>query len=173
MSAASPPNGWTLTAALAADLARRGLANIAREYPNHPQLMLERDADLMPPRMLHPVFFGCFDWHSAVHTHWLLLRLVRRVTDLPDRAAIEGAFAASLTPAKVRAEADYLAARPSFERPYGLAWLMLLVAEAKGTKWAESLTPLAAATRTNVFRWLAALRYPVRSGTHQQTAFAL
>jgi hypothetical protein len=167
------PAGLPLTTALATELAARGLANIAREYPNHPQLALERDADLVPPRVLHPVFFGCFDWHSAVHTHWLLLRLMHCVPELPERAAIETAFGASFTAEKVRVEADYLASRPWFERPYGLAWLLLLGAEAASTRWAEPLAPLAAAARANVLRWLAALRYPVRSGTHHQTAFAL
>jgi hypothetical protein len=162
-----------LTPELATELARRALANIAREFPNHPQYWLDSDADLMPPRSVHPVFFGCFDWHSAVHTHWLLLRLLHTVTDRPVRGEIEAALDATFTPEAVRVEAQYLERHPSFERPYGLAWLMLLVAEAAPTRWREPLAPLAAIARVNVLRWLGALRYPVRSGTHQQTAFAL
>jgi hypothetical protein len=162
-----------LTDEVGCELARRALANIAREYPNHPQYLLESDADLKPPREVHPVFFGCFDWHSAVHTHWLLLRLLAVRAAEPLRDDIEAALDAAFAPEKVAVEADYLVRRPSFERPYGLAWLMLLAAEAAPTRWREPLAPLAAAGRANVLRWLGTLRLPVRSGTHNQTAFAL
>jgi hypothetical protein len=162
-----------LTRDLASELARRALKNIAREYPNHPQYLLESDADLAPPRIVHPVFFGCFDWHSAVHTHWLLLRLLQRVTDWPLRAEIEAALDGAFTQSALRVEAEYLEKRPSFERPYGLAWLMLLVAETAPTRWREPLAPLAAVARANLLRWLGAMRHAVRSGTHNQTAFAL
>jgi hypothetical protein len=146
---------------------------VAREYPNHPQYLLQSDADLKPPRDVHPAFFGCFDWHSAVHTHWLLLRLKPRLDSAELRAAIDDALDAAFTAGKLRAEARYLQLRPAFERPYGLAWLTLLAAEAAATRWREPLAPLAAAARTNVLRWLGSLRQPVRSGTHNQTAFAL
>jgi hypothetical protein len=162
-----------LGAAEAADLARRALTNIAREYPNQPQYLLEHDADALPPRVVHPVFFGCFDWHSAVHSHWLLLRLTRVLPDLAPRAAIETAFDSAFVPAKLAIEAAYLEKRPWFERPYGLAWALLLCTEAAGTRWAVPLAPLAAVVRANVLTWLGALRYAVRSGTHNQTAFAL
>jgi hypothetical protein len=162
-----------LDAELATELARRALANIAREYPNHPQYLLRDDADLLPPRTVHPVFFGCFDWHSAVHTHWLLLRLLQRLPEWPLRAAVEAALDGAFTPHALQIEAEYLVRRPGFERPYGLAWLALLVAEAHSTRWREPLAPLAAAGRASVLRWLGALRYAVRSGSHNQTAFAL
>ncbi|MEO8465301.1 MAG: DUF2891 domain-containing protein [Gammaproteobacteria bacterium] len=157
----------------AADLARRALTNIAREYPNHPQYLLESDADAVPPRVAHPVFFGCFDWHSAVHSHWLLLRLLRVMPALDSRVAIETALIAAFEPAKLAVETEYLQRRPWFERPYGLAWAVLLCAEAAGTRWATPLAPFAAMVRANVLTWLNALRYPVHSGTHHQTAFAL
>lgn len=166
----APPR---LDTELATELARRALVNIAREYPNHPQYLLRDDADLLPPRTVHPVFFGCFDWHSAVHTHWLLLRLLRRLPSWPMRAPVEAALDTAFTPHALQVEAEYLARRPGFERPYGLAWLLLLTAEAHGTRWREPLAPLAAAGRASVLRWLGALRYAVRSGTHNQTAFAL
>ena len=162
-----------LTADEAADLARRALTNIAREYPNQPQYLLERDADAQPPRLVHPVFFGCFDWHSAVHSHWLLLRLIRVSPELAPRTAIEAAFDSAFVPAKIAVEAAYLEKRPWFERPYGLAWALLLCTEAGGTRWAAPLAPLAAVARANVLTWLNTLRYPVRSGTHNQSAFAL
>ena len=122
---------------------------------------------------MHPVFFGCFDWHSAVHSHWLLLRLVRVLPDLAPRAAIETAFDAAFVAEKIAVESAYLEKRPWFERPYGLAWALLLCAEAAGTRWSAPLAPLGAVVRANALKWLGALRYPVRSGTHNQTAFAL
>jgi hypothetical protein len=161
-----------LTPELAAELAGRALANIAREYPNHPQYLLDGDADLEPPRAVHPVFFGCFDWHSAVHTHWLLVRLLRGLAP-PLRATVEKTLDRAFVPEKVAVETAYLARRPSFERPYGLAWLTLLIAAAATTRWHEVLAPLATTARANTRLWLDALRYPVRSGTHNQTAFAL
>jgi hypothetical protein len=163
----------SLIKSTAADLARRALTNIAREYPNHPQYLLERDADAQPPRLVHPVFFGCFDWHSAVHSHWLLLRLLRMQPKLAVGPAVEAALDAAFAPAKVAVEASYLREHPCFERPYGLAWAMLLAADATATRWAEPLQPLAAAARANLLTWLGRLRYAVRSGTHNQTAFAL
>ena len=169
-SAAKPP---AIRAEDATDLARRALTNIAREYPNHPQYLLETDADVRPPRVVHPVFFGCFDWHSAVHSHWLLLRLVSVCPDLPLRPSIEAAFDAAFVPPKIAVEAQYLARRPWFERPYGLAWASLLCADAAGTRWAPALVPFAAVVRTNLLTWLDALRTAIRSGTHTQTAFAL
>jgi len=155
-------------------LARRALVNIAREYPNHPQLYVESEADVVAPRIAHPVFFGCFDWHSAVHSHWLLVRAARLLPDGDARNAIVAALDRSLEPAKIEAEASYLERRPGFERPYGLAWALLLAAEAAAVaRWREALAPLAAATSANLERWLGVLRYPVRTGTHNQSAFAL
>jgi hypothetical protein len=175
-SSASPAQ---IDAAVAQALARRALANIRREYPNHPQYLLERVADVVAPSALHPCFYGCFDWHSAVHTHWLLVRLLNTLPDFALRAATVAALSASFTPAKVRVEARYLAKHRTFERPYGLAWLALLGAEVRACAapaaraWSLALEPLVAAERANTLAWLGSLRYPVRSGTHNQTAFAL
>jgi hypothetical protein len=168
-----------LTPAHAEDFARRALDNIAREYPNHPQYLLTSDTDALPPRVIHPCFFGAFDWHSAVHNHWLLVRLLRAEPRLEIRADIEAALTRSFEPSKTRAEAAYLERHPAFERPYGLAWLALLAAEVRSSAsaaagaWSAALQPLANACRGNVVRWLGQLRHPVRSGTHNQSAFAL
>jgi hypothetical protein len=168
-----------LSPTLAARFARRALANIAREYPNHPQLLLESDEDLKRPRDVHPCFFGCFDWHSAVHSHWLLVRVLRAPLAAATRAAIEAALSESFRTSKTRVEAQYLARHRTFERPYGIAWLALLAAEVTNSRaspadrWRRALRPLAAVGRENALRWLAVLRHPVRSGTHNQTAFAL
>ena len=162
-----------LSSKLATEFAERALGNIAREYPNHPQYLLNSDADLAPPRVVHPLFFGCFDWHSAVHNHWLLVRLWRVLTASPLQDAVATKLDGAFTASNVRVEANYLRDRPAFERPYGLAWLMLLVADTAATRWHELLAPLAAVARANSLHWLGALRYAVRSGAHQQTAFAL
>jgi hypothetical protein len=168
-----------LAPASAAELAQRALANVEREYPNHPQYLLNADADAAPPRIVHPCFFGCFDWHSAVHTHWLLVRLLNTQRDLPSRDAVEAALARSLDPAKAEAEAAYLRRHPAFERPYGLAWLALLHAETAACPlpaaraWSRALDSAAQAARDNLRQWTAKLHRPVRSGTHNQTAFAL
>jgi hypothetical protein len=163
----------------ASDLARRALANIRREYPNHPQYLLTADEDLAPPRVQHPTFYGCFDWHSAVHTHWLLARLLNKAPDFVPAAEISAALSESFEPDKLRAEAEYLRLHPMFERPYGLAWLVLLgaeVASGRGSAvfdWMRALSPAVTAALDNLKLWMTRLRYPVRSGTHNQSAFAL
>jgi DUF2891 family protein len=168
-----------LEADVAAKLARRALANIRCEYPNHPQYLMASDGDAQPPRVVHPAFHGCFDWHSAVHTHWLLVRLLNKAPSVVPQRDIGAALSSSFEPAKLAVEADYLRKHPAFERPYGLAWLVLLAAEVASARgaaafdWTRALAPVAAAARDNVERWLAQLRYPVRSGAHNQTAFAL
>ena len=155
------------------------LACVDREYPNHVSHLMESDADAAPPRRLTPAFFGCFDWHSAVHSHWLLARMCRLESDagyVPDaRAALARAF----TPENIRAECGYLAVRPGFERPYGMAWLLQLVAElhewedTEARTWREALRPLEDHAASVFESWLPKLSHPVRSGTHDQTAFSL
>ena len=163
----------------ASSVARRAIASIALEYPNHPQYLLNGDADAAPPRVVHPCFYGCFDWHSAVHNHWLLVRLLNEQSDLAPRAEAEAALSRSLDSAKAGVEADYLDKHPAFERPYGLAWLLLLESEVAACRapaaraWADALARAAAIARRNLTSWLPRLRHPVRSGTHNQTAFAL
>ncbi len=170
-----------LTPDLAGRFARLALGHVTREYPNKLDHVLDGPGDVRGPRALHPVFYGSFDWHSCVHGFWLLARVARRFPALPEAAAARALFDAHLTPERVAGEVAYLA-RPSargFERPYGWAWLLALAAELArhatpdGRRWAEALAPLAAAfaARFQVFLPLAA--YPVRVGTHFNTAFAL
>ena len=104
---------------------------VGREYPNKIAHVLRSDADARPPRELTPAFFGCYDWHSAVHGHWLLARLARSLPDAEIAARARAALARSLTPENVAGEVRYLEGegRVSFERPYGLAWLLQLAAE--------------------------------------------
>jgi hypothetical protein len=129
---------------------------------------------------LYPAFHGCYDWHSAVHGHWLLARLARRFPDAAFAAAARAALARGLTPANLAAESAYLqrADRLSFERPYGLAWLLALGAELRtwddpqARDWARALAPLEAQAVANLKRWLPDLTYAIRVGEHDQTAFA-
>ena len=155
------------------------LACVGREYPNHISHFMESDADALPPRRLTPAFFGCFDWHSAVHSHWLLARMCRVEPDADYAPAARAALARALTPGNITAEIDYVAARPAFERPYGMAWLLQLVAELhewedpEARIWRETLRPLEEHAAAVFENWLPKLSHPVRSGTHDQTAFSL
>lgn len=154
------------------------LSGIHREYPNKLDHVLNDDSSLLPPRALHPVFCGCFDWHSSVHGHWLLARLLRLAPTLSEAPAIRAALDLSLTPANIAVETAYLA-RPnsgSFERTYGWAWLLKLAEElalADNPAWAKALTPLADAFTARYLAYLPRAGYPIRAGVHPNTAFGL
>ena len=164
--------------ALLSRLARLALACVHREYPNRIGHLLASDADVLPPRRLTPAFFGCFDWHSAVHAHWLLAHLCRMAPTADYAREARAALARSLTPANVAAELRYVATRPAFERPYGMAWLLQLVAELHewddpdARAWRETLRGLEEHAAGVFANWLPKLTHPVRSGTHDQTAFS-
>ena len=166
------------TAQRFADLA---LACVHKEYPNHISHTLNSDADAVPPRKLTPAFYGCYDWHSSVHGHWLLVRLVRTFPDAPFVSAARDALRQSLTTENLAQEAAYLRGegRASFERPYGLAWLLQLVAELRewndpqAEEMAANLHPLVEVVLDRLNDWLPKLSHPVRIGEHDQTAFAL
>jgi len=146
---------------------------------------MNSDADVAPPRKLTPAFYGCYDWHSSVHGHWLLARLARTFPDAPFTPEARAALQQSLTAANLQQEAAYLRAegRASFERPYGLAWLLQLGMELREwqqtskdpaiSELAANLRPLEQAALERLKTWLPKLSYPVRIGEHNQTAFAL
>jgi len=175
---AASPDG--LDEAAAARFAQLALTCLHQEYPNKISHVLQSDADARPPRSLTPAFYGCYDWHSAVHGHWLLVRLIRRFPEAPFAKDARAALAVSLTPQNIAGEVSYLenAIRPSFERPYGLAWLLQLSAELRGwddlqaKQWAAALMPLESAAATKLKGWLPKLHYPIRVGEHDQTAFS-
>src|SRR5438034_3542610 len=129
--AAPPPNPTSLDAGAAARFAALALRCLHQEYPNHISHTLGSAADARPPRELTPAFYGCYDWHSAVHGHWLLARLARLFPDAPFARDARAALAQSLAPQAIAAEVRYLEGkgRVSFERPYGLAWLLQLGTE--------------------------------------------
>jgi hypothetical protein len=171
----------TMTPEQASVFARLALKGIQKEYPNKPGDVLNSDKDVRSPRAVHPAFYGCFDWHSAVHGHWLLVRLLRRFPDLPEQKQMRAVLAEHLTAKNLQAEADYFS-RPntqSFERPYGWAWLLKLAEELhgwddpEGKEWAKNLQPLADAITARYIAYFPKQTYPIRSGVHSSTAFGL
>jgi len=169
-----------LDPAAAARFAGLALKCLHAEYPNHISHTLDGDADARPPHALNPAFYGCYDWHSDVHGHWLLVRLLRLTPDAPFAPLARTELARSFTAENVAAEVAYLqrADRASFERPYGLAWLLKLAAELRAwndpqaREWASTLRPLEAEAAARVKSWVPKLHYPIRVGEHDQTAFS-
>jgi hypothetical protein len=161
--------------------AKLALACVHKEYPNKISHVLNSDADVAPPRKLTPAFCGCYDWHSSVHRHWLLVRLVRTFPDARFAGAARDALRKSLTADNLKQEAAYLrgAGRASFERPYGLSWLLQLCAELRewddpqAREMSANLRPLEEAAVERLKTWLPKLSHPVRIGEHDQTAFGL
>jgi hypothetical protein len=160
--------------------AELALKCVHHEFPNKIAHVLDSDADVRPPRNLYPAFHGCYDWHSSVHGHWLLVRLLRQFPDAGFAPAARAALTRSLTVENLAAETAYLhrAGRASFERPYGLAWLLQLAAELRSwddrqaREWSRAIAPLEVESAARIRRWLPELHYPIRVGEHDQTAFA-
>jgi hypothetical protein len=175
---AASPQG--LDGAAAARFAGLALACLHREYPTKISHVLAGPADALPPHELTPAFYGCFDWHSDVHGHWLLVRLLRLMPDAPFAGAARQELARSLTPAAIAGELAYMKRpdRGSFERPYGLAWLLALAAELRtwddpqGREWSAALRPLEEEAAAHIRSWVPKLQYPIRIGEHDQTAFS-
>jgi hypothetical protein len=173
----------SLASSVIEQFARVALANVATEYPFHLAHLARSPAEVLAPRRLHPVFFGAYDWHSCVHMHWTLARCLKLASTLPSRASIVDHFDRRLTPAAVEAECDYFTAagRGAFERPYGWGWLLQLWAELDAlggelpaaARWRDALAPLAELIADRLVGWLPRAEYPVRAGTHGNSAFAL
>lgn len=166
--------------AAAARFAGLALKCLHQEYPNHISTTMDSDADALPPRKLTPAFYGCFDWHSDVHGHWLLVRLLRSMPDAPFAATARADLSRTFSTENIAGEVAYLRreGRASFERPYGLAWLLKLSAELRqwhdpqGQEWSATLRPLEAEAAARIKSWLPKLHYPIRIGEHDQTAFS-
>jgi Protein of unknown function (DUF2891) len=175
------PSGSGFDQQAAERFAKLALACVHKEYPNKISHVLNSDSDVAPPRKLTPAFCGCYDWHSSVHGHWLLVRLIRTFPDAPFATAAREALSKSITAENLKQEAAYLRGegRSSFERPYGLAWLLQLCMELR--EWDDALAhelsanlqPLETAAVDRLKTWLPKLSHPVRVGEHDQTAFAL
>jgi len=170
-----------LTADMASRLAGMVLSNVTREYPNKMDHVMTDAADVKGPRALHPVFYGSYDWHSRVHSYWLLARVYRRFPASPASATIRCVIDQHFTVSNVAGELDYLAnaAHQSFERPYGIAWLLMLTAElaqhtsAQARQWFNVLSPLATECASRLRHYIETADYPVRAGIHSNSAFAL
>ena len=168
----------TLDAALAERFAHIALGHVRQEYPNKIDHVLTCDADARTPRQLHPVFFGSFDWHSCVHGWWLLLTLRRKFPDMAAAERITALAGESFTTKGLAAECGYFDApsASASERPYGWAWLLYLHLEASrhtDQSWAGRIAPLAHRLGTMLADYLKRMTYPIRTGTHANTAFAL
>jgi len=170
-----------LSMSQASSFARLALKGINKEYPNKLDHVMGASGDVRGPKDLHPAFFGCYDWHSSVHGHWMLARLVRRFPDLPEASEIRAVFADHFAEKALKTEADYFA-RPesrTFERTYGWAWLLKLAEELNGWDdpdakvWAKNLRPLAEAIAAGYLTFLPKQLYPIRTGVHPNTAFGL
>jgi hypothetical protein len=167
----------------AAQFADIALANIRQEYPSKLDHVLNCTGDLRAPRELHPVFYGSYDWHSSVHMHWLLIRLLRLFPALPQSLPIQSALDSHFTAANVIAEIAYLhhPSNAAFERTYGWAWLLKLQTElialtktrAYASRWRDALQPLADAFVDRYLRFLPLAQFPIRAGTHSNSAFGL
>jgi Protein of unknown function (DUF2891) len=159
--------------------AKLALACIQREFPYQPAHVMRGADDLRRSRELHPVFYGCYDWHSAVHGHWLLAHLLRTYPALREASAIRKVLNSHFSAKSLRVEADYLQRNPGFERPYGWTWLLKLAHELVGwhdadaKRWLVHLRPLTEIIETRFLEWLPKQTYPIRSGVHTNTAFGL
>lgn len=190
MSAAVASSPEALLAQLAPSFARLALHNVQQQYPNKLDHVLASAADAQTPQQLHPVFYGSYDWHSSVHMHWLLVRLLRRFPQLAEAEAIMHTLNQHFTPERLAGEVAYLHQphRQSFERTYGWAWLLKLQAEvmllagsapssatvqANAQRWQAAIQPLAHAFVTRFIEFLPIAQYPIRAGTHANSAFGL
>ena len=184
--AASPPGRAeepmpALTREQASDFARLALKGLGKEYPNKPEHVMAGPDDVKGPKALHPAFYGSYDWHSSVHGHWMLVRLLRRFPDLPEAEEIRAVLGEHLTAANLKAEAEYFARKESrpFERPYGWAWLLKLAEELHGwddpdaRRWSQDLRPLADTIVARYLEFFPKQTYPIRTGVHPNTAFGL
>ena len=152
---------------------------LQQEYPNQMQHVITGPEDRPTPRELHPAFYGCFDWHSSVHMHWALVRLLRLVPEKFDQAAAIAVLDAHLTEAALLEETRYMLARRSFERPYGWGWALTLAHELTlwehelAGRWLAALHPLSDAITERFLEWIPKAAYPIRVGMHSNSAFAL
>lgn len=157
------------------------LANLQREYPNGIQHSFVAEGETLSatPSSLHPAFYGCYDWHSAVHSVWQVVRAIRLVPNGGFVADAVETLQRLLTPENLAVEMAYIAARPGYEMPYGMAWLLQLAAELREAEgepfaaWREALAPLEEHAAQRFRGYVARLPYPVRTGLHSQTAFSL
>jgi len=171
----------TIKPEMASGFAAMALRCIEQEYPNKPSHVMNNEKEILSPRSMHPVFYGCFDWHSSVHGHWMLVRLLKLFPNLPEAAKIRAALNRNITKENVAQEVNYLnqPGRKSFERTYGWAWLLKLAEElhgwddAQGKRWSSLLCPLEEEIVKRYLDFLPKQTYPIRTGVHPNTAFGI
>lgn len=159
---------------------RLALHCIHQQYPNVIKHKMNSAADVRTPAELYPAFYGCYDWHSSVHGHWLLVRMLNTAGDKVDRAPIIAGLEQSFTEEKLAGELRSYTreGNATFERPYGIAWYLQLTSELRQASfpqaedWLATLLPLESAIVATTSEWLQKLAYPIRTGEHSQTAFA-
>ena len=172
---------FSLSEAQASHFARLALKCVRKEYPNKPEHVMNDGQDVESPKKLHPAFYGCYDWHSSVHGHWMLVRLLRMFPALREGQQIRTALRSNLTDENISAEVAYLKVpnRQSFERTYGWAWLLKLAEELSlwndddARRWTSNVQPLAGALVNRYLEFLPKQTYPIRTGVHPNTAFGL
>jgi hypothetical protein len=170
-----------LTREQASAFAKLALKGARKEYPNKPGVVLTGSLDVKSPKATHPAFYGCFDWHSSVHGHWMLVRVLREFPDLPEAKEIRSVLTENLTAGNLKAEAEHFIhpEAKSFERPYGWNWLLKLTQElrdwddADARKWSANLRPLEEVIANRYLEYFPKQTYPIRSGVHPNTAFGL
>ncbi|MBN2409444.1 MAG: DUF2891 domain-containing protein [Candidatus Aminicenantes bacterium] len=175
------PAAMRLDEQSASHFARLALKCVKKEYPNKPEHVINDESDVRNPAALHPAFYGCFDWHSSVHGHWMLVRLLKMFPDLPEAKEIRSSLGKNLSAENIEVEVKYLQqpGRRSFERTYGWAWLLRLAEELygwddpDGKAWSETLRPLAGAVVALYLDFLPKQTYPIRRGVHPNTAFGI
>src|ERR1700754_53860 len=171
----------SLTEKQASHFAALAMKCISREFPNKPEHVINNESEVQSPKALHPSFYGCYDWHSSVHGHWMLIRLLKTFPNLPESAQIRKAINANLTAANIQVETAYLKQpnRQSFERTYGWAWLLKLAEElhvwddADAKTWSRNMKPLTDVVVARYRNFLPKQTYPIRTGVHPNTAFGL
>jgi hypothetical protein len=176
-----PAESGALDAAVASRFAKQALDCVEKEYPNKPDHVMNGPEDATGPKAQHPAFYGCFDWHSSVHGHWMLVRVLRLNPQLPEAGRIRAVLGAHLAAGPIATELAYLAplGRKAFERTYGWAWLLKLEAELRSWDdpqarvWEAALRPLALRIAADLSAFLDRLTYPIRSGVHPNTAYTL
>jgi len=172
---------FQLDAQSASHFARLALKCVKKEYPNKLSHVMNDESEVQNPASLHPAFYGCFDWHSSVHGHWMLVRLLKMFPDLPEAMEMRSSLNENLSAENIEVEVKYLhqPSRKSFERTYGWAWLLKLAEElhgwddSDGKKWSENLQPLADAIVKRYIEFLPKQTYPIRRGVHPNTAFGI
>lgn len=176
----SPDGQLHLTEAGASHFASLALSCLQQEYPNKLNQVLKDSTSLKSPKELHPAFYGCFDWHSSVHGHWMLIKLLKQFPDLAEAKEIKSKLGQSLSKENLLAEAKYFnTSSKSWERMYGWSWLLKLAEELytwkdiDGQQWSKNIEPLAAVIVERYQSFLPIQKYPVRTGVHPNTAFGL